>query len=145
MERRDVMKFAGIALGGAALAAPALAQKMKTPAAVAVTKTTGFSAIAQATSDCIRACEICIMHCQSLLAQGDTMLGECLKSCLELVPLCEATGTLANYGSALTAKTAKVCLEACEACAASCKAHVGHHAQCKACYEACLKCIEACK
>jgi Cys-rich four helix bundle protein (predicted Tat secretion target) len=145
MERRHVMKIAGLALGGTAVAAPALAQKSKTASPASPSDRKDFTVLAEVSDDCLRACRICIVHCQSLLAQGDTMLGDCLKRCLELVPLCEATGALASYGSALTPKTAKVCLEACQACAESCKPHIGHHAPCKACYEACLKRVEACK
>lgn len=161
MERRLAVKNLGFFLGGTAFASgitsvAALAQK--TPplknganhsAGGAVGSAGGeglkYVRLSQEIAKCIRACEVCIAHCHALLAKGDTMLAECLRRCLDLVPLCEATGTLANYGSELTVKTARVCLEACEACAASCKPHVGHHDICKACYEACLACSEACK
>lgn len=148
MERRDVLRFSSLAAGGVALASAskvaAFAQSNKGAAPGGAKKQTDneFSNIM---ADCARACEICIAHCQTLLAQGDTMLADCLKKCLELVPLCDATETLLNYKSVYAAKIAKICLEACQACAESCKPHIAHHQQCKACYEACLKCIEACK
>lgn len=150
MERRDVIKFAGIAMGGTALAASVKTSALGEAAkGAAGSKTAGANAaylkISQATSECLNACEISIAHSQTLLAKGDTMLADCLKRSIELLPICNATKTLANYGSDITPKLAKVCLEACQACADSCKPHIGHHAQCKGCYDACLKCIEACK
>jgi Cys-rich four helix bundle protein (predicted Tat secretion target) len=156
MERRDVLRNLGLAAGACGLSGKVFAEgalanahqkhaNMTHAAAGPVSAPGRYASLSAATAECLRACEVCIAHCQALLAKGDTMLGECLKRCLELQTLCEATNTLANYGSDLTARTAKVCLDACLACAESCKPHVSHHQECKACYEACLKCAEECK
>ncbi|MCA2961398.1 MAG: four-helix bundle copper-binding protein [Silvanigrellales bacterium] len=144
MQRRGILKSFGLLAGAMPLVAHA-ASNGKGSAAPGLSTALNTESLSEVVDECVRACEVCIAHCQSLLAKGDSMLGECLKKCLDVVPLCEATGTLSNLGSERTAAVAKVCLEACRACADSCKPHIGHHTTCKACYDACLKCIEACQ
>jgi Cys-rich four helix bundle protein (predicted Tat secretion target) len=153
MDRRNLMKAA--ALGGlASVAVSGLAsadnhgKKVAQPSGgsgKAQPAPESYKKLALAAADCVIKSQECIAHCQELLAKGDTSLSECLRTTLELVPLGEASKTLASYGSGLTPKMAKVFQEACETCAAACKKHAHHHAECKACYESCLKCIEACK
>lgn len=146
MQRRGLLKSFGLAAGALPLVAQGAAPARGATAASAKASPLASShALSEAVDACVRACEVCIAHCQAQLAKGDTMLAECLKTCLDVVPLCEATGSLANLGSTRTAAVAKVCLEACQACADACKPHVQHHDTCKACHEACLRCVEACK
>ncbi len=145
MERRLAMKNAALALGGVMAVGGtqmAMAQAGKKGAAVAKRKP--FDKLSDALSECIDSCEVCIEFCRSQMASGETMMADCFKKCLELVPVCESLRTLSNYGSELTAAQAKVSRDACKACAEACKPHIEHHSECKACYEDCLKCAEEC-
>jgi Cys-rich four helix bundle protein (predicted Tat secretion target) len=143
MERRKALHVSTVAMGAAAIAA-SLNSKQAIAEEKGGTKkeTKNKNANTDLLAECINSCEVCIAHCQYLLSKGDTSLSDCLKKCLEVIPLCEATKTLSNYKSKLTSSTAKICMEACKACAQSCKPHIGHHEECKQCFESCQKCIE---
>ena len=145
MERRLVMKNAAVAMGGFVLAGAAqhaMAQSSKKGSGSGKRKP--FEKLSDTLSECIESCEVCMELCRSDMAAGETLMAECFKKCLDLVPVCQALRTLSNYGSELTSAQAKVCKEACKACADACKPHINHHPECKACYEDCLKCAEEC-
>ncbi len=80
-------------------------------------------------------------HCIDLLASGDSSLGACAKLVDQMVALCQATGPLAEHGSAHLKAFAAVCASLCGDCKAECDKHAGHHAECKACAEACGRVI----
>jgi Cys-rich four helix bundle protein (predicted Tat secretion target) len=157
MERRNTLKTLALSAGGLALmgATNALAADHSQHAGMTNTSKPqgknkgGFGPsnpkLALAAAECLAICEECTAHCQRMMAQGDTAMAQCLRTTLELAPLCASVKTLASYGSEYTKAVAKVCIEACQKCAEACKEHAAHHEICKKCHDECLQCIEACK
>ncbi len=109
------------------------------------TSTNPYTAIRQAAAHCVEAGQVCLAHCIDLLSNGDTSMKDCAHAVNQMLAFCGAMQNLAAQQSVLLPQLAKICVQACEQCATACKAHINHHAECKACYESCLKCIEECK
>lgn len=97
-----------------------------------------------AATDCAKKGEICIAHCQEMLASGDKSMAGCLKTALEMVAACNALVKLASMQSKGTKKMAALCAELCRECEKACKEHAEHHAVCKDCMESCNACAKEC-
>ncbi len=107
-----------------------------------------LKAVLNDASDCVKTGNICLAHCQSLLAKGDTSIADCQQHVMNVVAVCEALVKVAAYHNADDARIksfAKSCAGFCDDCAKACEPHVGHHAECKACYDSCKKCAAACE
>lgn len=103
-----------------------------------------FAKAIDAAADCAKKGDICISHCQSLLAKGDTSVAGCLKTALEMVAACDAFVKLASMQSKGTKKMAALCAELCRECEKACKEHEAHHQICKECMESCVACAKEC-
>lgn len=104
--------------------------------------------IIDSSSECLKDGQACLVHCQRLLASGDTSMAECQAAVLNMLASCEAMMKVASYDNmskSLIQDLAATCARICENCAKACELHSKHHKECKACYESCLKCIKACK
>jgi len=158
MERRQLLAWmGGMGVAGTAVAEVGpnatdlhIAQATAAPhdhaammAAMAAPRTN--DALIPAYQACIQAAQVCIAHCQQLLAQGDKSLGACLRTALDTETACGAVLRLAGLNSRFTAAFAKQSVPVMQACVEACKEHVDHHAECKACHDACLKAIDAAK
>lgn len=96
-----------------------------------------YAGLVQAFAICGAAATECVAHCQKLLAEGDKMMGECLKTSLACDALCPTVARLARLDSDQAPAIAKAAMPAMQACIEACKPHIEHHAFCKVCYEAC--------
>lgn len=99
------------------------------------------AALAEAFADCAAAAQACAHHCQTQLATGDSMLGECLKTVLDTDAVATAVARLARYDSAWAPVLAKQAIAVLDVCIEACRPHVGHHAECRACSDACKNAI----
>lgn len=97
-----------------------------------------------AAADCAKKGEICIAHCQEMLATGDKSMAGCLKTALEMVAACQGFIKLASLQSKGTKKMAALCAELCRECEKACKEHEAHHKICKDCMESCNACAKEC-
>lgn len=104
-----------------------------------------YGALVQAFAICAGAATECVAHCQRLLAEGDTMMAECLKTSLACDALCPAVARLARLDSDAAPAIAKSSIPVMEACIEACKPHIEHHAFCKACFDACGAAVAAAK
>lgn len=150
----------GMALGLAGLAAlgasPARAQGHdqhqhgSTPAApqkplVRTAAADAMKPVIAAARECEKRGRICRAHCRRLIRKGDLSLQECLKLVNAMLPICEATASLAKQDAKRFKDLAKLCIDVCSDCAAECEKHAAHHAECKGCLEACRGMIAALK
>jgi Cys-rich four helix bundle protein (predicted Tat secretion target) len=94
-------------------------------------------------AECTRVGQICMQHCLSLLASGDTSMAACAKTVHEMLAVCRGTEVLALAGSSHLAQAAGLCKAVCESCEAACKVHAGHHRECGDCATACRATIDA--
>lgn len=94
-------------------------------------------------AECSRVGQICMQHCLSLLASGDTSMAACAKTVHEMLAVCSGTEVLALAGSSHLAQAAALCKAVCESCEAACKVHAGHHRECGDCASACRATIDA--
>ena len=130
MQRREVLGW----IGGMGMTGSAIAQASSTSAvrsvqvaqvtpeapqhdhATFVAATRRFDALVGPYQECTHAAEVCISHCQQLLAQGDTGLGECLRTALDTEVVCNAVLKLAGLNSNFTATLAKQSVAVMQAC-----------------------------
>lgn len=94
---------------------------------------------------CVGRGEVCVDHCLTLMATGDTSLKDCLRSVQIMMPMCSALMRAAAFDTPRLKEIAKVCLDICADCEKECKKHAEHHTACKACMESCADCIAECK
>lgn len=102
-------------------------------------------ALITAAVDCLNKGNVCVNHCVASLSTGDTMLKDCLKTVLAMLPMCETLAALAAQDAARLKEFAKVCMDVCDDCEKECRKHETHHATCKSCAESCAACIKECK
>ncbi|ROH92041.1 Csp1 family four helix bundle copper storage protein [Stagnimonas aquatica] len=150
MQRRDFTLGLFAAAATASSLAHAGKEKVSKPAAAdhpghhGVGAGTGrYAALAQAFASCAGTATECVSHCQRLLAEGDTMMGDCLKTSLACDAICPAVARLARLESDQAPVFAKAAIPAMQACMDACKPHIEHHAFCKACFEACGAAVAA--
>ena len=102
--------------------------------------------VSETAQECVSTGELCISHCISELAKGNTMMAACQAIVMNTVAVCEGLATLANVDTLPKAEFAayvKSCSAICKLCADECEKHKKHK-ECKACMKACLDCIKAC-
>jgi Cys-rich four helix bundle protein (predicted Tat secretion target) len=148
MERRDFL----VGLGTLAVAATAHAEDH--PHGKGGAKPAGLPpaskelvAVVDATAHCLKTGGVCLSHCNALLAGGDTSLGDCQRTVMNMLAVCDATFKTASYRNADPKNLkalAKACADFCRACAKACEPHAAHHEECKACYDSCVDCAKAC-
>lgn len=159
MQRRSLFRLSGatLALGAGGLwAARANAQtaaghdhaghdhaSMMAVAQASPAKPRKYDSLVKPLADCSAAVQVCLNHCQVVLATGDKSMGDCLRTALDCDVVCGATLKAAGLNSAYTPALAKTAQAAMEACVKSCKPHIEHHAECKGCHDACLAAIDA--
>jgi len=146
MQRRDFT----LGLFAAAAAASGLAHAGKDKASKPLVAdhpdhhgTGRYAALAQAFASCAATATECVSHCQRLLAEGDTMMGDCLRTALACDAICPAVARLARLESDQAPAFAKAAIPSMQACMDACKPHIEHHAFCKACFEACGAAVAA--
>lgn len=93
--------------------------------------------------ECAGTGELCLQHCLSEFARGQTMLAECAARVAEMVPVCKTLASLAALESSHLKAYAKVCIDVCKACEEECRKHEAHAEICKQCADSCLKVIAA--
>lgn len=103
-----------------------------------------FAKAIDAAADCAKKGEICVAHCQQMLATGDKSMAACLKTALEMVAACQSLIKLASLQSKGTKRMAALCADLCRECEKACKEHEAHHKICKDCMESCNTCAKEC-
>lgn len=101
--------------------------------------------LVETASECVKAGQVCLAHCLSLFAAGDTSLAACAISVYEMNATCGALVHLAAAGSKHLPELAKLAQNICLECEKECRKHDQHYAECKACAEGCAACAEECK
>jgi Cys-rich four helix bundle protein (predicted Tat secretion target) len=104
-----------------------------------------YSTLVEATAACVKAGEVCLEHCLSLLRTGDTSMARCSTTVSAMLPLCRAGLALAIQDSPRLKELAAVCAKTCRDCEAACKEHATHHEACRWCMESCQKCAAECE
>ena len=95
-------------------------------------------------SACVSVGEVCLTHCQEMLAQGDKSMAACAMSVRQLIAVCGALASLAAQNAPALAKLAGVAMDVCKNCEAECLKHK-NQAPCQACADACAACYAECK
>ena len=145
MNRRQMILTGAAGLAAAALTRGAGADTKKPPSA-----TSAREALLVATAECRRAGDVCVAHCLSELAQGNTGMAKCSQRVDEMLALVQSTARLVAVDSTLARKQAELCAAACKSCHEACYEHQAHFAQgkhlaCKQCGDACERCEAACR
>jgi Cys-rich four helix bundle protein (predicted Tat secretion target) len=148
--RRDLLfAGAGVAMAKVLTVTTACANqpvaKRAPPDVAAPPRSTGTAAeeLAKLSAECTRVGQICMQHCITQLAQGDTSMGPCAQTVSEMLAVCQGTQVLALAGSMHLKQAAALCQAVCESCEAACQIHAGHHAECGNCAAACKATIAA--
>ena len=102
-------------------------------------------ALIDAADDCSKKGAICINHCFSSFAAGDTSLAACAKTVTEAIAVCDALVTAAALESKNLPALAKASAQFCKDCEDECRKHEKKHMTCKDCADACAKCLAECK
>ena len=136
MERRDLLRTLGAAAVTAA-AIPTFAQHEHHHGGAK------NQALIDAAGDCSNKAEVCLSHCQEVLAQGDKSLAACAASAREVATACTALRSLAAQNAPSMPQFAKVTADVCRRCEAECRKHLQHQA-CKDCADACATCAAEC-
>jgi Cys-rich four helix bundle protein (predicted Tat secretion target) len=146
MQRRDFVSTVGLTAMGLLASQMAAAATATAPKRRVMSKE--LKDVLDSTSDCLKTGDVCLAHCHSLLAAGDTSLADCQKTVMNMLAVCDGLSKLAAYNNCDEADLksyAKVCGQFCKTCESACEKHAGHHAECKACYDSCKTCAKACE
>lgn len=138
MERRELLRTLGAAAVTAA-AVPGFAQHEHHHGGMAKNQ-----ALINAAGNCSSKAEVCLSHCQELLAQGDKSMAACAATTREVAVACTALRSLAAQSAPSLAQYAKVTAEVCSRCEAECRKHEKQHQVCKDCADACAACRAEC-
>jgi Cys-rich four helix bundle protein (predicted Tat secretion target) len=101
-------------------------------------------ALVDAAGDCVSKGQVCLSHCNEVLATGDKSMAACAMSVSELLAVCGALLALAAQGAPSLPKLASVAFDVCTRCEAECRKHA-QHPPCKDCADACATCAAQCK
>jgi Cys-rich four helix bundle protein (predicted Tat secretion target) len=150
MNRRDMLASLGaialVAGTGVASAHDKDKEKKADPhAGHAATGPHKNQALIDAADDCSKKGSLCINHCLSSFAAGDTTLAACAKTVMEAMAVCDALVTAAALESKNLPALAKAAIQFCKDCEDECRKHEKHHMTCKDCADACAKCLAECK
>src|SRR5215813_6675710 len=69
----------------------------------------------------------------------------CARSVAEMLPVCEAVGSLTRLGAKRLGQFLGPCIDVCTDCEQECRKHANKHAVCKACADACARFIAEAK
>lgn len=99
------------------------------------------SACAAVCGDCHLQCEMCYLHCSSLLHDGKQGHARCMQLCLDCAECCALCSSLCARQSEMSGPTAAFCADCCETCATACDKYPDdeHMAACAACCRACAQ------
>ena len=114
-------------------------------AAVAAPDSAPNAALVRVALECAGTGELCLHHCFTEFAKGQTMLAQCAARVGEMVPVCRTLASLAALESSHLKAYAKICIDVCQACEDECRKHAAHAAICGQCADACAKVIAALK
>lgn len=103
------------------------------------------AALVRVALECSGTGELCLHHCFTEFAKGQTMLAQCAARVGEMVPVCKTLASLAALESSHLKAYAKICIDVCQACEDECRKHAGHAAICGQCADACARVITALK
>jgi Cys-rich four helix bundle protein (predicted Tat secretion target) len=103
------------------------------------------AALVRTALECAGTGELCLHHCFTEFAKGQTMLAQCAARVGEMVPVCRTLASLAALESSHLKAYAKICIDVCQACEDECRKHAAHAAICGQCADACAKVIAALK
>lgn len=101
------------------------------------------AALQRAAAECVRAGEVCLTHCLTSLASGNTMMAGCSAKVRQMLPICHAVMQLATTDSEHLVELARICLAVCTECELACRPHASHAPECAACADACRGSIAA--
>lgn len=149
MNRRELLQ--ATAISGLSLAATA-GQAADNPAAMPGTAgkhvheamPSPYRDLVTSASTCVSAGEVCLSHCLTMLAEGDTELAACARTVRDTIAACSALQQLAAANSPRVQEFAKVVAEICGDCQAECHKHEKHPV-CRDCEKACQDCKQACE
>lgn len=149
MNRRDLL----VGLGAVALTAGAASAAEKKTEAAPASAHAGHGdmgahknqALIDTSLDCAKKGELCINHCLTSFAAGDTSLAVCAKSVAEVIAVCTALSIAAAVESRNLPALAKAAMAFCKDCEDECRKHEKKHMTCKDCADACAKCLAECK
>jgi Cys-rich four helix bundle protein (predicted Tat secretion target) len=94
---------------------------------------------------CVMTGNVCLQHCFTTFAAGDTSLARCAVQVNELAAVCTALQEIAAGNSAHLKAMSKVVMAVCQDCEKECRKHEAKHESCKACADACSECYAECK
>ncbi|ALW84617.1 ferredoxin [Hymenobacter sedentarius] len=99
------------------------------------------SAVLDAISRCIAACELCADAC--LDEKDVAMMVPCIRLDRDCADICRITAAFIARGSDYAKHVLKECMEICRKCHTECAKHPHDH--CIQCAKACQACLEACQ
>jgi Cys-rich four helix bundle protein (predicted Tat secretion target) len=102
-----------------------------------------YQELVTTSSACVRTGDVCLSHCLTLLAEGDTELAACARTVRDTIAACSALQQLAAANSPHVREFAKVVAQVCAGCQAECHKHE-QHPVCRDCEKACQDCKQAC-
>ena len=137
MERRELIRTLGAAAISVA-AVPSFAQHEHHHGGAK------NQALIDAAGNCSSKAEVCLSHCQELLAQGDKSMSTCAATSREVAVACTALRSLAAQSAPSLPQFAKATADVCARCEAECRKHEKQHQACKDCADACAACRAEC-
>jgi hypothetical protein len=103
-----------------------------------------MQACAKACSDCQRECDMCTMHCSTLLAEGQKDHVTSMRSCQDCATICAAAAQIVARGGPHSGLICESCAKACDHCGKICEKFPKDEHMTK-CAEECRKCQRACE
>lgn len=104
-----------------------------------------FMECAKACDDCKRSCDMCGAHCAKLVAEGQKMHLETMRTCQDCAALCSAASCIVAKHGPFSDVACTACADACKRCGDACEKHASHDKVMKQCAEECRKCEKACR
>jgi hypothetical protein len=106
--------------------------------------TTVMQSCAMACSDCQRSCDMCAVHCATMLQDGKKEHLTSLMTCRDCATVCSAAAQIAARGGPFSKTICLACAETCSSCAKECQKFANDNRM-KACADECAKCEQACR
>ena len=143
MNRREVL-VRGVGAAALAIGASALGSAPETGSKAAQASANPNQRLIDAAYLCQKEGELCLQHCDTLLAAKDNTLAECARAVREMLVACRAISSLAVQKSGHLKEMAVLCGKICRECEAECQKHASHHEICRQCGESCKACASEC-
>ena len=99
---------------------------------------------AAACGACQRSCDSCATHCADLLAAGEKVHLETLRTCQDCATICASAAQIVARSGPFADLICTGCAEACSRCAKACEQHPADEHM-KACAEECRRCEKECR